>query len=211
MGAPSHLWLHLLGQHSGHDFSNQPSGQPLPVCSGRGAYTTSQVREAAQSLSLSARKWGLKPRASAAFSASCEQRNTASYPSPPYSAFGASAATRRKGVFYERCLLDRYVTALEGANSAGKTTVMIAAYVVLLPDMSRLRFTNLGEPGRLAATRASEDVLASQVVLPTQPSTSHSRARVGSSLGFILRKGEPTVEPTPFIVAGSTRRFAFRT
>jgi chromosome partition protein MukB len=46
-----------------------------------------------------------------------------------------------KGVFYERYLIDRHVTALEGANGAGKTTVMIAAYVVLLPDMSRLRFT----------------------------------------------------------------------
>ena len=52
-----------------------------------------------------------------------------------------------KGVFYERYLIDRHVTALEGANGAGKTTVMIAAYVVLLPDMSRLRFTNLGETG----------------------------------------------------------------
>jgi chromosome condensin MukBEF ATPase and DNA-binding subunit MukB len=28
-----------------------------------------------------------------------------------------------KGVFYERYLLERYVTALEGANGAGKTTV----------------------------------------------------------------------------------------
>src|SRR6266436_2704552 len=52
-----------------------------------------------------------------------------------------------KGVFYERYMFDRHVTALEGANGAGKTTVMIAAYVVLLPDMSRLRFTNLGETG----------------------------------------------------------------
>src|SRR6188472_1144020 len=52
-----------------------------------------------------------------------------------------------RGVFYERYLLDRHVTALEGANGSGKTTVMIAAYAVLLPDMSRLRFTNLGETG----------------------------------------------------------------
>ena len=36
-----------------------------------------------------------------------------------------------KGVFYQRYLLDRRVTALEGTNGAGKTTVMIAAYVVL--------------------------------------------------------------------------------
>src|ERR1700722_19098341 len=52
-----------------------------------------------------------------------------------------------KGVFYERYRLHRHAPALEGANGAGKTTVMIAAYVVLLPDMSRLRFTNLGETG----------------------------------------------------------------
>ena len=58
-----------------------------------------------------------------------------------------------KGVFYERYLLDRHVTALEGANGAGKTTVMIAAYVVLLPDMSRLRFTNLGESGATGGDR----------------------------------------------------------
>ena len=59
----------------------------------------------------------------------------------------ALALVNWKGIFYERYLLDRHVTALEGANGAGKTTVMIAAYVVLLPDMSRLRFTNLGETG----------------------------------------------------------------
>src|SRR5262245_65488788 len=58
-----------------------------------------------------------------------------------------------KGVFYERYLLDRHVTALEGANGAGKTTVMIAAYVVLLPDMTRLRFTNLGESGAVGGDR----------------------------------------------------------
>ncbi len=66
----------------------------------------------------------------------------------------ALALVNWKGVFYERYLLDRHVTALEGANGAGKTTVMIAAYVVLLPDMSRLRFTNLGETG--ATTRAGD-------------------------------------------------------
>ena len=52
-----------------------------------------------------------------------------------------------RGVFYERYQLDRHVTALEGANGSGKTTVMIAAYLCLLPDMSRVRFTNLGETG----------------------------------------------------------------
>src|SRR3569832_1670754 len=58
-----------------------------------------------------------------------------------------------KGVFFERYLLDRHVTALEGANGAGKTTVMIAAYVVLLPDLQRLKFTNLGETGATGGDR----------------------------------------------------------
>lgn len=56
-----------------------------------------------------------------------------------------------KGVFYERYELDKAVTALEGTNGAGKTTVMIAAYIALLPDLTRLRFTNVGEAGAVAA------------------------------------------------------------
>jgi chromosome partition protein MukB len=58
-----------------------------------------------------------------------------------------------KGVFFERYLLDQQVTALEGANGAGKTTVMIAAYLVLLPDLARLRFTNLGETAATGGDR----------------------------------------------------------
>ena len=58
-----------------------------------------------------------------------------------------------RGVFFERYLLDRHVTALEGANGAGKTTVMIGAYVVLLPDLTRLKFTNLGETGATGGDR----------------------------------------------------------
>ncbi|HVZ33470.1 MAG TPA: chromosome partition protein MukB, partial [Polyangiaceae bacterium] len=58
-----------------------------------------------------------------------------------------------KGVFLERYLLDRHVTALEGANGAGKTTVMIAAYVALLPDLSRLKFVNVGEAGATGGDR----------------------------------------------------------
>src|SRR5262249_60573835 len=65
----------------------------------------------------------------------------------------ALALVNWKGVFYERYLVARHVTALEGSNGAGKTTVMIAAYVVLLPDMSKLRFTNLGESGAIGGDR----------------------------------------------------------
>src|SRR6476469_7373249 len=65
----------------------------------------------------------------------------------------ALALVNWKGVFYERYLLDPHVTALEGANGAGKTTVMIAASVVLLPDMTRLRFPHLGESGAASGDR----------------------------------------------------------
>ena len=108
-----------------------------------------------------------------------------------------------KGVFYERYLLDGQVTALEGANGAGKTTVMIAAYVVLLPDMSRLRFTNLGETGATGGDKGIWGRLGE----PGRPSWAvmEFEARRGERLiaGVQLeRKGEPTVEPTPFMVTG---------
>jgi chromosome partition protein MukB len=88
----------------------------------------------------------------------------------------ALALVNWKGVFYERYLLDRHVTALEGANGAGKTTVMIAAYVVLLPDMSRLRFTNLGESGATGGDRGSGAGSASSGGRRTPRSSSRSRA-----------------------------------
>jgi len=115
----------------------------------------------------------------------------------------ALALVNWKGVFYERYLLDRHVTALEGANGAGKTTVMIGAYVVLLPDMSRLRFTNLGESGAIGGDRGIWGRLgeagrpayaALDLELPEG-----ERLVAGVRLA---RKGEPTVELTPFTVSG---------
>lgn len=108
-----------------------------------------------------------------------------------------------KGIFYERYLLDRHVTALEGANGAGKTTVMIAAYIVLLPDMSRLRFTNLGETGATGGDkgiwgRLGEAGRPSYAVLDFTVGEGH-RLIAGVHLE---RKGEPSVEPTPFLVTG---------
>lgn len=115
----------------------------------------------------------------------------------------ALAMVNWKGVFYERYLLDRHVTALEGSNGAGKTTVMIAAYVALLPDMSRLRFTNLGETGATGGDKGIWGRLGD----PGRPSyvvvdfalAGPQRLVAGVHLE---RKGEPSVEPTPFIVWG---------
>lgn len=107
-----------------------------------------------------------------------------------------------KGVFYERYLLDRNVTALEGDNGAGKTTVMIAAYLVLLPDLSRLRFTNLGETG---ATGGDKGIWGRLGQLG-RPSYSALTLRLGDGAELIagvvvLRKAEPALELRPFIIS----------
>ena len=106
-----------------------------------------------------------------------------------------------RGVFYERYELSDTVTALEGANGAGKTTVLVAAFVALLPDMNHLRFTNVGETtggggdrgiwGRLGKTeRPSYAVL--DIAL-----ADGERLVAGVHLE---RRSEPAVELTPFLV-----------
>jgi chromosome partition protein MukB len=113
----------------------------------------------------------------------------------------ALALVNWKGVFYERYELDRHVTALEGANGAGKTTVMIAAYVVLLPDMSRLRFTNVGESG---ATGGDKGVWGRLGALG-RPSYAALEIDVPGGEPLVAgvqlqRKAEPTLQLVPFLV-----------
>ncbi|GMU22531.1 MAG: hypothetical protein AMXMBFR13_26170 [Phycisphaerae bacterium] len=108
-----------------------------------------------------------------------------------------------KGVFYERYQLDKHVTALEGDNGAGKTTVLIGCYVVLLPDMTRLRFANVGETGSTGGDKG----LWGRLGEPGRPSYSVLELRMpdGSRLvaGVQLqRRSEPTVELTPFVITG---------
>ena len=115
----------------------------------------------------------------------------------------ALALVNWKGVFYERYLLDPNVTALEGANGAGKTTVMIAAYVVLMPDMSRLRFTNLGESGATGGDkgiwgRLGEPGSASYAALEIEV---QGGARLVAGVE-LTRKSEPSVEASPFLITG---------
>lgn len=108
-----------------------------------------------------------------------------------------------KGLFYHRFDLHERVTALEGQNGAGKTTVMIAAYVALLPDLTKLRFTNVGEHGatggdrgiygRMGETgRPTYTVL--DIGLPDE-----TRLLCGVQL---VRKSAPGLELTPFIITG---------
>lgn len=115
----------------------------------------------------------------------------------------ALALVNWKGVFYERYLLDPHVTALEGANGAGKTTVMIAAYVVLLPDLGRLRFTNLGESGAKSGDRGIWGRLGEE----GRPSYVAMEVALASGerviLGVLLeRKAEPALDLTPFLIRG---------
>jgi chromosome partition protein MukB len=114
----------------------------------------------------------------------------------------ALALVNWKGVFFERYLLDQHVTALEGANGAGKTTVMIATYLVLLPDLTRLRFTNLGET---AATGGDRGIFG-RLGVEGRPSYAALELELGGErviLGVHLeRKAEPSVHITTFMVHG---------
>src|SRR5690606_29208019 len=108
-----------------------------------------------------------------------------------------------KGVFYERYELDRHVTALEGDNGAGKTTVMIAAYVVMLPDMTRLRFTNLGETGATGGDKGIWGRLGEEG-RPSYTALDFRVPRAGRVIAgvHLERRAEPAVEPTPFVIEG---------
>jgi len=106
-----------------------------------------------------------------------------------------------KGVFCESYRLDRHVTALEGANGAGKTTVMIAAYLVLFPDLTRLRFTNLGE----SAGASGDKGIWGRLGEIGRPSYSALRLQRGDGSEVLigvhaLRKTEPSLELTPFML-----------
>ena len=58
-----------------------------------------------------------------------------------------------KGMFFQPFEIDPGITILEGANGTGKTTIMIAIYTCLLPDLNFLNFQNVTAVG----TRRNED------------------------------------------------------
>jgi chromosome partition protein MukB len=107
------------------------------------------------------------------------------------------------GVFYERYLLDRHVTALEGSNGAGKTTVLIAAYLCLLPDLGKLRFVALGESGPSGGDKGIYGRLGEH----GRPSYAALDLRLASGERVVAgvhleRRTEPTVELQTFVVQG---------
>jgi len=108
-----------------------------------------------------------------------------------------------KGIFYQKFDLDPNVTALEGANGAGKTTVMIGAYVVLLPDMTKLRFTNVGEQGATGGDRG----LYGRLGLSGRPSYAVLDLELAGGERLVAavhieKRAEPSLELTPLIISG---------
>lgn len=58
-----------------------------------------------------------------------------------------------KGMFYQPFEIDPAMTLLEGANGTGKTTIMIAIYTCLIPDLNFLNFQNV----TAVSSRKNED------------------------------------------------------
>ncbi len=83
-----------------------------------------------------------------------------------------------------------------------KTTVMIAAYVVLFPDLARLRFSNIGESG---ATGGDKGIWGRLGELG-RPSYAVLQLQQGAEtflIGVLLeRKTEPSLHLTPFLIRG---------
>lgn len=108
-----------------------------------------------------------------------------------------------KGLFYWQFDLHDRVTALEGENGAGKTTVMIAAYVALMPDQSKLRFTNLGEHSATGGDRGIYGRLGEL----GRPTYSVLDVRLADGMRLLCgvqlqRKSAPSVELHPFVITG---------
>lgn len=108
-----------------------------------------------------------------------------------------------RGVFYERYLLDPSVTALEGANGSGKTTVLIAAYLILLPDMTRLRFTSLAEH----AGGGGDKGIWGRLGQPGRPAYAVMELRLPTEERLLAgvhleRRTEPMIESTAFLITG---------
>ncbi len=58
-----------------------------------------------------------------------------------------------KGMFFQSFDIDPSMTILEGANGTGKTTIMIAVYTCLMPDLNYLNFQNV----TTVSSRRNED------------------------------------------------------
>jgi len=106
-----------------------------------------------------------------------------------------------KGLIYEEFELDPGVTALEGENGAGKTTVMIGAYTVLLPDLTYLRFSNVGESSSGGGEAGIWGRLGQQGPSYAWLDIRMPRQRVIAGV-HLHRLSRPRLEVEPFIIEG---------
>lgn len=106
-----------------------------------------------------------------------------------------------RGIFYQPFDMADGITALEGANGAGKTTVMVALFVALLPDRRLLSFRNVGESGgegdrgiygRLGANPPAYSLI--------EFDTGDGRRLWGGVQ--LTRRSEPNLELNPFLIEG---------
>jgi chromosome partition protein MukB len=110
-----------------------------------------------------------------------------------------------KGFFYQPFEMDGGVTALEGENGAGKTTVMIAAFVALLPDQRLLQFRNVSEGGTIEGDRGIFGRLGSKGAAYAILELLTSKG--GRILAGVMlrRKAPPSLDLTRFIIEGLAR------
>jgi chromosome partition protein MukB len=98
----------------------------------------------------------------------------------------SSVLVNWNGFFFQHFEMDGGVTALEGENGAGKTTVMIAAYVALLPDQRLLQFRNVSEAGSAEGDRGA----GSEGSCLFRPGASRTQGRTGAG-----RRNAPQKRP----------------
>ncbi|MGC8491399.1 MAG: chromosome partition protein MukB [Syntrophobacteraceae bacterium] len=106
------------------------------------------------------------------------------------------------GFFFQRFELDGGVTALEGENGAGKTTVMIGAFVALLPDQRLLQFRNVSDAGGTEGDRGLFGRLGPKGIAYTILELGVQDGRRVLAGVMLRKKNPPTLELTPFIVEG---------
>lgn len=107
-----------------------------------------------------------------------------------------------RGIFYQAFDMDETITSLTGQNGAGKTTVMAAAYVALLPDQTLIDFRNQAGSGVSSKKqglygRFGQGNVAYSVMEIIGPKSERILAGVQ-----IRKKGEPEFELIPFVITG---------
>jgi chromosome partition protein MukB len=118
---------------------------------------------------------------------------------PPRIAISRLVLINWRGIHFQPFDFAAGVTALEGANGAGKTTVMAALFTALLPDLRLLAFRNVGE------TVSDDRGLWGRLGMPGTAYTLVEFALPGSGEklwgGILLdRRSEPSLELKPFII-----------